>query len=336
VSTYLVVRCHARMRKLIRPEEMKRLLRSESLEELVEGLSRTEYRLLLKDLKHVDVDVLYRLYTDVFRSRLEWLYRNSPERFKDFLAEYCRRFEIENIMQVLRRKVTGSPVDIGRLVRLSFLPMDYKALSEAPGVSECLELLGKTPTYRKASVESRELYERYGTLLPVEAVLKKLYYTSVSKALSLLPRQDRKLVGEVLAVSVDIENCFTSVASLLYGYSPPLVREMLIRGLGKISSTVFLRVVDASSTSEVLELLAPYRDVVEAILEGREEVAYVRSRRMIRDLLLSRSVERTMDLSYALMYMELFEDEWRDLCFVTYAVGYNIPREDAVNCLICA
>lgn len=336
MSTYLVVRCHARMRKLIRPEEMKRLLRSESLEELVEGLSRTEYRLLLKDLKHVDVDVLYRLYTDVFRSRLEWLYRNSPERFKDFLAEYCRRFEIENIMQVLRRKVTGSPVDIGRLVRLSFLPMDYKALSEAPGVSECLELLGKTPTYRKASVESRELYERYGTLLPVEAVLKKLYYTSVSKALSLLPRQDRKLVGEVLAVSVDIENCFTSVASLLYGYSPPLVREMLIRGLGKISSTVFLRVVDASSTSEVLELLAPYRDVVEAILEGREEVAYVRSRRMIRDLLLSRSVERTMDLSYALMYMELFEDEWRDLCFVTYAVGYNIPREDAVNCLICA
>jgi len=324
------------MRKLIRPEEMKRLLRSESLEELVEGLSRTEYRLLLKDLKHVDVDVLYRLYTDVFRSRLEWLYRNSPERFKDFLAEYCRRFEIENIMQVLRRKVTGSPVDIGRLVRLSFLPMDYKALSEAPGVSECLELLGKTPTYRKASVESRELYKRYGTLLPVEAVLKKLYYTSVSKALSLLPRQDRKLVGEVLAVSVDIENCFTSVASLLYGYSPPLVREMLIRGLGKISSTVFLRVVDASSTSEVLELLAPYRDVVEAILEGREEVAYVRSRRMIRDLLLSRSVERTMDLSYALMYMELFEDEWRDLCFVTYAVGYNIPREDAVNCLICA
>ena len=336
MSTYLVVRCHARMRKLIRPEEMKRLLRSESLEELVEGLSRTEYRLLLKDLKHVDVDVLYRLYTDVFRSRLEWLYRNSPERFKDFLAEYCRRFEVENIMQVLRRKVTGSPVDIGRLVRLSFLPMDYKALSEAPGVSDCLELLGKTPTYRKASVESRELYERYGTLLPVEAVLKKLYYTSVSKALSLLPRQDRKLVGEVLAVSVDIENCFTSVASLLYGYSPPLVREMLIRGLGKISSTVFLRVVDASSTSEVLELLAPYRDVVEAMLEGREEIAYVRSRRMIRNLLLSRSVERTMDLSYALMYMELFEDEWRDLCFATYAVGYNIPREDAVNCLICA
>jgi len=324
------------MRKLISPEEMKRLLQSGSLEELVEGLSRTEYRLLLKDLKHVDVDVLYRLYTDVFRSRLEWLYRNSPEKFKDFLAEYCRRFEVENIMQVLRRKVTGSPVDIGRLVRLSFLPMDYKALSEAPGVSDCLELLGKTPTYRKASVESRELYERYGTLLPVEAVLKKLYYTSVSKALSLLPRQDRKLVGEVLAVSVDIENCFTSVASLLYGYSPPLVREMLIRGLGKISSTVFLRVVDASSTSEVLELLAPYRDVVEAILEGREEVAYVRSRRMIRKLLLSHSVERTMDLSYALMYMELFEDEWRDLCFVTYAVGYNIPREDAVNCLICA
>jgi len=336
VSTYLVVRCHARMRKLISPEEMKRLLQSGSLEELVEGLSRTEYRLLLKDLKHVDVDVLYRLYTDVFRSRLEWLYRNSPEKFKDFLAEYCRRFEVENIMQVLRRKVTGSPVDIGKLVRLSFLPMDYKALSEAPGVSECLELLGKTPTYRKASVESRELYERYGTLLPVEAVLKKLYYTSVSKALSLLPRQDRKLVGEVLAVSVDIENCFTSVASLLYGYSPPLVREMLIRGLGKISSTVFLRVVDASSASEVLELLAPYRDVVEAMLEGREEIAYVRSRRMIRNLLLSHRVERTMDLSYALIYMELFEDEWRDLCFVTYAVGYNIPREDAVNCLICA
>jgi len=331
----LIVRCHARKMRLISPEDMRRLLNAKSLGELVDLLSQTDYGPLLKELKEVDADALYRLYTDVFRSRLEWFYRNSSERFSEFLVEYCRRFEVENVMQVLRRKVTGSPVDIGRLVRLSFLPMDYEALSEAPGVVECLNLLRENPVYEAASVKSIALYKKYGALLPVDATLKKLYYTSISKALKLLPRQDRELMREVLAVQVDVENCFTSLAPLLYGYSRDLVKEMLIGVLGKIPLETFIKVVESSSSSEVLKFLAPYRDVVEAILKGKEEVAYAMSRRIIRKLFLDRWVEEFAELSYALMYMELFEDEWRDLCFITYAVGYNIPREQAANCLTC-
>ena len=335
MSSYLIVRCHARMGKLITPEQMRKLLKSKSLEELMEGLSQTEYGPLLKQLKTVEADSLYRLYTDVFRSRLEWFYRNAPEKFREFLVEYCRRFEVENIMQVLRRRVTGSPVDIGRLVRLSFLPMDYEALSKAPGVVECLNLLKENPVYEEASARSIALYKKYGALLPVEATLKKLYYTSFSKALKLLPRQDRGLMREVLAVQIDVENCFTSLAPLLYGYSRGLVKEMLIEVPGKIPLENFVKVVESSSPSEVLKFLAPYRGVVEAILKGKEEVAYAMSRRIIRKLFLNRWIEGFAELSYALTYMELFEDEWRDLCFITYAVGYNIPREQAANCLTC-
>ena len=335
MSTYLVVRCHARKQKLIPPEDMRRLLESKSLKELVDKLVLTEYWKKVGILRELTAESLYNAYTEVLKERLEWFYHNASKAHKRFLREYCRKFEVENVCGILRRKVTKTPVEVGRLVMLDFLELDYKPLIEAETVEDCLKVLSEVEMYREPSIRGLELYERYKTLLPVEAELKKAYYEAVFEALDALSGMDRAVVGEILGAEVDVENCFTATAPFLYGYSPELVKGFLVRRTFQVPLANLIKAVEAGSREEILKLLKPYREVVEAMLDGREEVAYALARRRLRKMIPKRMPRVFTSIAYAIMCMRLCEDEWRDLCFVTYAVELNIPREHAAMCLIC-
>ena len=334
MSTYLAIRCHARKQRLISPEDMRRLLESKSLKEVADRLVLTDYWVKVGALKELTAESLYGAYTEVLKERLEWFYRNASDVHKPFIREYCRKFEVENICGILRRKVTKTPVEVGRLVMLDFLKLDYTPFIEAETVEDCLRALSRVEMYREPSIRGLELYEKYKTLLPVEAELKKAYYEAVFKALDTLSGTDKAVVGEILGAEVDVENCFTATASFVYGYSPELVKGFLVERTFKVSFANFIKAIGARSREEVLRLLKPYREIVEAILDGREEVAYALARRRLRETAVKSLSRVFTSIAYAVICMRLYEDEWRDLCFIAYAVEYNIPKEHAAMCLI--
>jgi vacuolar-type H+-ATPase subunit C/Vma6 len=228
----------------------------------------------------------------------------------------------------MRGKISKPPKDVKPLLPsvegLSDLRLDH--MMEAENVEMVVELLKNT---RYSSVaKSLDWYREYNSVLPLEFHLRKVYYTTTLEALQSLPSEDRERIGQLLGIEVDITNCYTAAAPVLYEYSTELSKQLIIPHYLRLSPSKVQEAIEAKSPRAVLAYLKSYEEIVKPLLEEKDEaLAEVKALSLVRREARKHMLAANIDLAYAICYIILREIERRNLTLIAYMTQENLQTK---------
>ncbi len=201
---YIVARVKVMKRKLIPSEEFKKLLNMD-FNEIVRYLEETEYKKEIDELayKYSGPRLLdYALTLNLGRTYKKIL-DVSFGQAKEFIAAYLTKWDIWNIINIVRGKIAGvSPEEIEEaLVPVGEYTMDFYRSLIAKELDEVIKTFEGTPYYDALSkVGSASLSE-------IEDEMYKIYY---SRILRERPSElALKLFVDFIRMEIDIKNIKT-------------------------------------------------------------------------------------------------------------------------------
>ena len=323
--TYLICKCHVYESKLLPKRLILELASVSKLEDFVGILSATIYGQRISEAKNVwDVEATL---TEIFIDRLSTLLKISPENVKEFLIQYYRRFEVQNMVRIMRMKLAHEPIEpIEELIIPSekLGGMDLDPFMKARDLNEFMSLLAGT-TYKKISEMKIE------NPLILESMFRWIYYRGVFDKVSRIPRDDRSDVMEILGIELDLHNLRVWMLPILYGYDRKLAESLLIDNPAGKSKRLLM---ELRSVKEFLEEFPRYRGFIEALIrrEGwRAEIEYFK---ILKDEVDKRRISKYVNFFYVLKYILDCEVEYRNLRSIAISIHYNLPMDVRRSLLI--
>ena len=323
--TYLICRCHAYESKLLPRRLILELASVSKLEEFVEILSTTAYGRSLSEVKSFwNVEAAL---TGIFIDRLSTLLKISPENVKEFLIQYYRRFEVQNMVRIMRMKLAHEPIEsIEELIipseRLG--GMDLDPFMRARDFNEFMSLLAGT-AYRKISEMKIE------NPLMLESMFRWIYYRGVFDKVSRIPRDDRSDVMEILGIELDLHNLRVWMLPILYKYDRKLAESLLIDNPAGKSKR---RLMELKSVMEFLEEFPRYRGFIEALIRQEEWRAEIEYFKILKDEVDKRRISKYVNFFYVLKYILDCEIEYRNLRSIAISIYHNLPIDVRRSLLI--
>lgn len=329
MDTYLIVRVHGMSTKLLPENTLLQMAYAKSLKDIVSLLSITEYRELIDKSREISAEALHEVYRSIFLRRLITLINMASGIHRDFLVEYARIFEIENILYILKKLVAGEKVDPSRLIAIPYSPIDYKSLSEARSLENALKILKATQTYSDIRDVAINKAVQYRSVFPVEAELNRIRYENLFKMLNnlafLTVKDELKML---FGTEIDIYNIFAITASVIYKFAQDLVQHSIISIDGYlIPYNKVRKALKVPRSSELLNIFKAYENVIENIIKEQEVEAYIIIQKEIKRRILSRKIQKFTSFYDVILYLKKAEYEFRNLSMLTHAVQYNIPGE---------
>ncbi|MCD6260859.1 MAG: V-type ATPase subunit [Thaumarchaeota archaeon] len=314
--TYLICKCHAYESKLLPRGMILELASLSKLEEFIEALSTTVYGQSLSEARSVwDVETAL---TEIFVDRLSTLLRFSPENVKEFLIQYYRRFEVQNLIRIMRMKLAHEPVET---IEEIIIPserlggMDLDPFMRARDFSEFISLLSGT-VYKKISKMEVE------NPLILENMLRWIYYSGVFDKISKIPRDDRPDVVKILGVELDLHNLRVWMLPVLYGYDKRLAESLLIDNPAGKSKRLLM---ELRSVEDFLEEFPRYRVFIEALMRREEWRAEIEHFKILKDEVDRRRISKYINFFYVLKYILDCEVEYRNLRSIAISIHHNLP-----------
>ena len=322
---YLVVRCHGLATHLLPKQVMEALASSKNIKDFADMLSPTDYGGRMRELKDVNAYSLEQVFFDEFVAKCRFVAAVASGAMQDFLRAYFRRLEVQALSRILRVKMSKPSGEIKphltSMKGLTDLRLDR--MLDAEDVESAVELL-KDTCYSPVA-KSLDWYREYNSMLPLEFHLRKVYYTMMLEAMRNLPGGDRERIGRLLGIEVDVANCFTVVAPVLYGYSAELSKQLIIPHFFRLVPSKVKEVTEAKSPHAVLPLLRSYEEVVKPLLEENDEcLGEVRALNLILKEARKQMLEASVDFAYATCYLALCEIERRNLTLIAYLTQQNL------------
>lgn len=328
METYLIVRTHAMATRLIPSQTIIQLAFAKSLKDVVSLLALTEYREYIDKIEELSARSLYKAIKKVMINRFGKLIDIATGKFKEFLIEYFRIFEIENILMVLGKKAVGETISEEELTHIPSLPFDYQRLLKAKDLEQAMKVLKETPPYNTIREEIVKTVLKLKTILPIEYELHRIRYERLFK---LLRRYEfitvKESISRILGLEIDILNIFNVLATVIYNFTPEIVLQMIIPNGLLLDPKKLEKVALSKRKTEIIRLLKDYRDIVEQIMNRREVEAYTLAQKEIRRRFIKDRITNFTTFYDVLLYIKMCEYEFRDLSLIIHAIEYNIPRE---------
>jgi len=335
MSTYLVVRTHGMITRLLPPDIISQLAYAKDLRDVISILTMTDYRNYLDRVETLSAESLYHIFKKVLINRFEKVISIAKGVYRDFLIEYARIFEIENILMILVHKFSKEPIDPKKLLILSFSKVDYDALINATDFDTAVKILRNDPIYYKIRDEIVSLAREYASILPIEYELYRIRYERIFK---LLKRKEfigiRKSLENIFGLEIDILNIFIVLSPFVYEYTPSLIASLLLPLGLELHLNKLKKILEEKRRSEIIEYLRSYANIVEYILAKTDADAYILAQKMIRERLLKDKIPNFTNIFYVILYLKACEYEFRDLSLIIHAIEYNIPRNKVITKLI--
>ena len=323
--TYLICKCHVYESKLLPKRLILELASVSKLEDFVGILSATIYGQRISEAKNVwDVESTL---TEIFIDRLSTLLKISPENVKEFLIQYYRRFEVQNMVRIMRMKLAHEPIEpIEELIIPSekLGGMDLDPFMGARDLNEFMSLLAGT-TYKRISEMKIE------NPLILESMFRWIYYRGVFDKVSRIPRDDRSDVMEILGIELDLHNLRVWMLPILYGYDRKLAESLLIYNLAGKSKRLLM---ELRSVKEFLEEFPRYRGLIEALIRREEWRAEIEYFKILKDEVDKRRISKYVNFFYVLKYILDCEVEYRNLRSIAISIHYNLPMDVRRSLLI--
>ncbi len=335
---FAVVRSHALIADLLKPEKIIELAKSGSVNGFVENLLTTPYgKISLEDIKDTSI-ALERGFYAKFIERMTKIVEISPRKMGEFLqAYYYLRFESLNLKRILRGKFSEQPVKniVDLLVPMApYKLRDYGELAEAEDLDATVKLLKETPY---SSIESSlELCKQYDALWPLEQALNKIYAEAVLKSLETLSREDRTVVQRILKFEVNVENLLNAIKYRRTRKGDQDVHELeelfpIIFDVEINQIKVLIEAEDLMATIKNLD--EPYDEILSPIYEGNVALIRARVRRHIHKIVKDRRASNTVGFNVILAYLVLSELEKDDLVGIAWGLSQGITADDMTKYL---
>ena len=323
--TYLICKCHVYESRLLPKRLILELASVSKLEDFVGILSATIYGQRISEAKNVwDVEAAL---TEIFIDRLSTLLKISPENVKEFLIQYYRRFEVQNMVRIMRMKLAHEPIEsIEELIipseRLGGIDLD--PFMRARDFNEFMSLLAGT-AYRKIS----EMKIKNPLIL--ESMFRWIYYRGVFDKVSRIPGDDRSDVMEILGIELDLHNLRVWMLPILYKYDRKLAESLLIDNPAGKSKR---RLMELKSVVEFLEEFPRYRGFIEALIRQEEWMAEIEYFKILKDEVDKRRISKYVNFFYVLKYILDCEIEYRNLRSIAISIYHNLPIDVRRSLLI--
>lgn len=332
---YVVIRSHALMGGLLKPEQMRALALKESLDSFVESLEATKYGRITIDTERDISLALEKVFYKKFIERMIEIVDLAPAKIGDFLQSYYyQRFEVINLKRIVRGKFSGIP---DHQIMESLIPMmpykveSYEEIVGAESVQDAVRKLEGTPY--APLISSLELSERYDALWPLEIALNHINATAVFKSLERLAHGDRGLVRRIVQAEADVENFLVAAkqrSARERGHSP---EEQFPATYG-IGLNILRKAMEVDDIRTVIQdLKHPYDRILAPLYEG--DVALIRSRlrQHIYDVAKNGRAINDFGFNVIMAYLVFSEIEKDDLVGIAWGKTQGIPSEDILKYL---
>ena len=107
--TYLATRCHGLITHLLTDEILNALITVKDSQEIVDILNPTDYGKYIREQEKIEVTSLEEILNKVLIDRYNFVLKASSDDIREFLMTYYRKFEVQNIIRILRGKILKIP-----------------------------------------------------------------------------------------------------------------------------------------------------------------------------------------------------------------------------------
>ncbi|RLG05936.1 MAG: hypothetical protein DRN59_03820 [Thaumarchaeota archaeon] len=326
--TYLICRAHGYASRLLGRELILELASTQSLQQLVERLATTEYGEKLKTAR--TLMEMENAITEVFLNRLRSLLKVAGEsRGIDFLKSYLRRYEVQNIIWILRMRLgKASKEEASKLL----IPIEeisevkIEDILEAEDLTQALEIIKRSKAYR--------LPKTINSLLELEAELWKNYYSRVFERTSRVPAGDRVEIRKLLGLEIELINLRTCILSAIKRLDRSIAERMLIENPAGTSRRKLRHFLESYDEKFYLEHFPAYRSYLEKLISGEEPFAEIERLRILKRFADKRRIPRFISFFYVIKYLLDLEAEYRDLRAILISIHHNIPNDVKLRLLI--
>ena len=326
--TYLICRAHGYASRLLGRELILELASTQSLQQLVERLAATEYGEKLKTAR--TLMEMENAITEVLLNRLRSLLKVAGEsRGVDFLKSYLRRYEVQNIIWILRMRLgKASKEEVSKLL----IPVEeisevkIEDILEAEDLTQALEIIKRSKAYR--------LPKTINSLLELEAELWKNYYSRVFERTSRIPAGDRVEIRKLLGLEVELINLRTCILSAIKRLDRSIAERMLIENPAGTSRRKLRHFLESYDEKSYLEHFPAYRSYLEKLISGEEPFAEIERLRILKRFADKRRIPRFISFFYVIKYLLDLEAEYRDLRAILISIHHNIPNDIRLRLLI--
>jgi vacuolar-type H+-ATPase subunit C/Vma6 len=334
--TYAVVRSHALLADLLKPQQMRSIADVETLEEFISQLAQTPYGQLTLEPDINPSISLERVFYRKFIERIVKIIDIVPASIGELLRTYYyMRFEILNLDRILRGKFTEqSPQEIqGSLVPIQpYLSPSYSTLSEAADMDSLLDMF--KGTFYSRLTEKAALYKQHDAIWPLQLELQHIYSKSIVDRVEKLPG-DQTMLSRIVMIEADIENFLGAVKkSRALKEVEAKDIEMFDVTYG-ISRDVLMLVTEGVDLRETVESLnKPYSDILAPIYEG--DVALIRTYLRSQIYRTVKNARAANDFSFnpIMAYLVYSEIEKDDLVGIAWAKEQGLNAEEFIKYLV--
>ncbi len=332
---YLVSRAHGLATRLIDASTYESLKKARDLQSLIDLISGEEYvkRLSALERDRLDASVLNRIFSEVLVDRLIYFTKISSGKFRDFMLNYVRRLEVENLRRVLRAKIRGNVITLDDLLPIprGYTIINFQDLVNVRTLDDVSYHL--TPTIYRAAQEAFSIAKSVGSTFPIELVAEAIYFSRLIDSAMSLPSSRRaveiirseyfsKLVYYILGLKflgaslLPLEK-YSSLIARNMGVSEEFINDML-----RAREDVLINIILRSR----YRWLAPY---IENVFESRSVTDLYRSvLKGFKGYFGGISRRYPLDMAYILWYLYSVEYEYINLVQLATAKELGIPSDE--------
>ncbi|MFQ5800102.1 MAG: V-type ATPase subunit [Candidatus Hydrothermarchaeales archaeon] len=214
VSTYAYVNARIGGMKsyLLRDEDLRGLIESRNLEELVSLLKNTRYGVDISEPGVLSMEL--QLKRSLYRDYLKLI--NSVEgRPKSFVQTVAKRFEVETLKSIIKMKFLKIALSEYLIPFGQMNEVLIERLMRAEGISSLIEemrgteyrnILKKVRQRMTEKKEGEESLEEEAKDLPYLNALEEHYFTEVKESMEGLSKKDKAMVKRFVGFNIDISN----------------------------------------------------------------------------------------------------------------------------------
>ncbi len=330
---YLITRAHGLSTHLFNAEDFRALARTRDLNSFVESVSRGDYaeKIGLLSRESITARELNKVFSEVYVDRLLYLLKVAPEPVNKFLDAYTRRVEVDNVKRILVAKFHGLSLAVDDLIPLprTYSVINYQAMIEAESLEDAVTLLMFTK-YREVG-NYISIAREYGSTIPLEAYLDRVYYKNVVKYIERLP--DKGVVRNIIGFEIDLRNLYFIVAYKLLGAPQELIEETILRPFYRLTDEYINNLLRARAETLLDSFMStPYgwasSYVAEALEEGSVADLEYGINLILSNFLKSMSTRNALGLGYVIWYLNAIYFEYRNLTTIAFAKELSIPEEE--------
>jgi|GEM_PF-5950513 len=334
MSTHLVVRVHGLSTRLLTPQFYHSILLAPDLKSFVDTLFRTDYRDTLEKIKSERMnvyssDAIREAIREKFRMRMNLLISLMMEKdVAEVFIDYLRRYEILDLLKVAGYLISGRKPPLNDLFLFTFFDSNFKQkVEKIRSLKDLIDYLLTHKIYSRTLKDLSSLVLEFQNLFILEMSLKKDYYEHLMSTLGAKEIPGINRLERVIKAEIDLENCFITTASYVYGYDANLLEQLLIRHPLKLSLPNLKQAIRSTTLIALFNALYPYRNIVELVTKKKETEAKKEALKILKREI-SRLKIPGIDIGYILYYIRACEWEKTDLETLLYGILYRASPEE--------